>query len=120
MVVAGLVLGIIGTSAGLGALVWHLITWQLSGPVVKVDATQGYLTQGPELSDEITIVTATNSARAPVTVNSWGRSGHSEHCRHRPGRAMFSQGTVRLQGAETYPRHPARQISVEAGRESCP
>jgi hypothetical protein len=72
MVVASLVLGIIGTAAGLGALVWQVITWQLSGPVVTVDAAQGFPAYGPEVGDQVTIVTATNSGRAPVTVNSWG------------------------------------------------
>jgi hypothetical protein len=72
MVAAGLVLGIIGTATGLSALAWQVVTWTLSGPVVTVEASQGFPTYGPEVGDPVTIVTATNSGRAPVTVNSWG------------------------------------------------
>lgn len=69
---ASLILGIIGTVTGVGALVWQVITWTLSGPVISVSANQGFRTYGDQLGDQITIVTATNSGRSPVTVRSWG------------------------------------------------
>jgi len=72
VVVASLVLGIIGTVTGLGALAWQVITWQRSGPVVAVSAIQAFPTYGDRLGEQLTCVIARNSGRAPVTVSSWG------------------------------------------------
>src|SRR5262245_44789962 len=72
MEIASLMLGIIGTATGVGALVWEVITWRRSGPVVAVDVTQGLPTYSADVGDPVTQVTATNSGRAPVTVTSWG------------------------------------------------
>jgi len=72
MEVAGLILGIIGTVTGVGALAWEVITWRRSGPVVTVKVIQALPTYGDHVGDPLTSVTATNSGRAPVTVTSWG------------------------------------------------
>lgn len=72
MEIASLVLGIIGTVAGVGALAWQVITWNRSGPVVKVTANQAFPTYGDRVGDPLTSVTARNSGRSPVTVSSWG------------------------------------------------
>ena len=72
MEVAGLILGIIGTVTGVGALAWEVITWKRSGPVVRVKVTQALPTYSDHVGDPLTSVTATNSGRAPVTVTSWG------------------------------------------------
>lgn len=72
MGIAALILGIIGTSTGIGALAWQVITWQRSGPVVAVDVIQGLPTYGDHVGDPVTCVSAVNSGRAPVTVTSWG------------------------------------------------
>jgi hypothetical protein len=70
--VTNLIFVILGTIAGVGALVWGVIIWRRSGPVVAVDVNQGLPTYGDRVGDPITCVTATNSGRAPVTVTSWG------------------------------------------------
>lgn len=72
MNVVNLVLGIVGTVTGVGSLGWQVITWNRSGPVVTVDAVQGFPTYGDHLGEQVTCVTASNSGRAPVTVTSWG------------------------------------------------
>jgi hypothetical protein len=69
--VTNLIFVIIGTAAGVGALLWGVITWRRSGPVVTVKVLQGFPAYGDHLGDPITCVTATNSGRAPVTVTSW-------------------------------------------------
>jgi hypothetical protein len=70
--VASLILGIVGTATGIGALTWQVITWKRSGPVVTVTANQAFPTYGDQLGEPVTSVTARNSGRAPVTVSSWG------------------------------------------------
>jgi hypothetical protein len=72
MVVASLILGVVGTVTGLGALAWQVIIWQRSGPVVAVSAIQAFPTYGDRVGEQVTCVTARNSGRAPVTVSSWG------------------------------------------------
>ncbi|MDB4898123.1 MAG: hypothetical protein JWN15_4385 [Firmicutes bacterium] len=72
MAIASLILGIIGSVTGIGALAWQVITWNRSGPVVKVTASQGFPVYGDDLGEQITIVTAENSGRSPVTITSWG------------------------------------------------
>lgn len=42
MEVAGLILGIVGSATGIGALVWQVITWNRSGPIVSVTANQAF------------------------------------------------------------------------------
>jgi hypothetical protein len=70
--VTSFILGIVGTVTGIGALVWQVITWKRSGPVVTVTAMQALPTYGDRVGDPLTCVTARNSGRAPVTVSSWG------------------------------------------------
>jgi hypothetical protein len=72
VVAASLILGVVGTITGLGALAWQVIIWQHSGPVVAVSAIQAIPTYGDHLGEQLTCVTARNSGRAPVTVSSWG------------------------------------------------
>ena len=51
----------------------HVWTWSRSGPVVKVKATQGWLTySGGGVSDNHVVLTAHNAGRLPVTVTSVG------------------------------------------------
>lgn len=70
--VTALILGIVGTVTGVGALVWQVITWKRGGPVVTITATQAFPTYGDQVGEALTCVTARNSGRAPVTVSSWG------------------------------------------------
>jgi hypothetical protein len=72
VVVASLILGVVGTVTGLGALAWQVVTWRRSGPVVEVSANQVFPAYGDHLGEQITEVTARNSGRSPVTVSSWG------------------------------------------------
>jgi hypothetical protein len=58
--------------SGLVALGWQIITWRASGPMISVKVTQGILTYGASVGDMVTIVTAINRGRAPVTVRTWG------------------------------------------------
>jgi hypothetical protein len=94
MEVASLILGIIGTIAGVGALAWQVITWRRSGPVVTVEVNQGLPTYDDCVGNPITCVTATNSGRAPVTVTSWG-------LRLPNGQTMFVQQP--FPGSDTLP-----------------
>jgi hypothetical protein len=70
--VASLIFGVVGTVTGIGALMWQVITWRRSGPVVTVTANQALPAHGDQLGEPLTSVTARNSGRAPVTVSSWG------------------------------------------------
>ena len=72
MVITSFILGIVGTTTGVLALIWDVITWRSSGPAVTVTATQAFPTYGDHVGDPLTCVTARNSGRAPVTVSSWG------------------------------------------------
>jgi hypothetical protein len=94
MAIAGLILGIIGTATGIGALAWEVTTWRRSGPVVTVDVLQGLPTYGDHVGDPVTCVTATNSGRAPVTVTAWGLETPN-------GQTMFVQHP--FPGSDTLP-----------------
>jgi hypothetical protein len=59
---ASLILGIIGTVTGVGALAWQVIAWTRSGPVVTLTTTTSRSRR------EDMIVTAVNSGRGPVSV----------------------------------------------------
>jgi hypothetical protein len=60
--IASLILGVVGTVTGVGALTWQVITWTRSGPVVT-------LTAGPlGWSRKTMTVTAVNSGRGPVSI----------------------------------------------------
>jgi hypothetical protein len=94
MEIASLILGIIGTVTGIGAMAWQVVTWRRSGPVVAVDVTQGLPTYDDDVGDPVTCVTATNTGRAPVTVTSWG-------LRLPDGQTMFVQQP--FPGSDTLP-----------------
>ncbi len=64
MEVASLILGIIGTVTGIGALAWQVVTWTRSGPVVTLIARR----RGRYEAEVI----ARNSGRGPVSVESLG------------------------------------------------
>jgi hypothetical protein len=64
MEVASLILGIIGTVTGLGALAWQVVIWRRSGPVVTLKARR----RGRYEAEVI----ARNSGRGPVSVESLG------------------------------------------------
>jgi len=59
MLVATFVLAIVGTVAGVGSLVWSIVTFKRSGAVVKVKAWGGY---------GLFVIEVANTGRAPVTV----------------------------------------------------
>lgn len=67
-----LVLSIVALIVGAASLMWQVISWKRSGPVVGVTATQSLpiFDHGP--LDWYVAVTAQNSGRAPVTVTGWG------------------------------------------------
>ena len=64
MEVASLILGIIGTVTGIGALAWQVVTWSRSGPVVTLIARRSGRYEAE--------VIARNSGRGPVSVESLG------------------------------------------------
>jgi hypothetical protein len=64
MEVASLILGIIGTVTGIGALAWQVVTWTRSGPVVTLIARRSGRYEAE--------VIARNSGRGPVSVESLG------------------------------------------------
>jgi len=87
-----LMLGIIGTVTGVGSLAWQVVTWRISGPVVKVTVVQHVppplwtpslladLAREADLVDfepreqsfPVTVVTAMNTGRSPITVTGIG------------------------------------------------
>jgi hypothetical protein len=67
----GAVTGLVGAVAGVGALVWQIVTWFGSNYNVKVSASESYLIGGPYAPRWIQ-VKAINDGRAPVTIESWG------------------------------------------------
>lgn len=56
----------------LASLGWQVVTWQQSGPVIRVTTGTAFFTVGPQISEPYIFVTAANKGRGPVTVNSWG------------------------------------------------
>jgi len=68
MDIASLILGIIGTFTGVGALAWQVITWRRSGPIVKVTGDiPPYVGR-----TGVVAVTAWNGGRGPATVTACG------------------------------------------------
>ena len=39
MAIVSLILGVIGTVSGVGALVWNVLIWRRSGPVITIAGT---------------------------------------------------------------------------------
>jgi len=72
MEIATFVLAIVGAVTGVGSLGWQVVTFNRSGPVVHVTATQAFPTYGNQVGDPHVDVTARNTGRSPVTVQSWG------------------------------------------------
>lgn len=72
MEAATLTLAIVGTVTGIGGLLWQVVIWKRSGPVVAVATNQSLPTYGDHVGDPWTCVSAQNSGRAPVTVTSFG------------------------------------------------
>lgn len=64
-----LALAILGVVLAVASLAWQAWSWQHSGPVVKVRGTSSFLTTSSELWLH---VEATNTGRAPCTVEAWG------------------------------------------------
>lgn len=69
MEAASLILGVIGTVAGVGALAWQMITWKRSGPVVRVTGDVPFSYVG---RTRVVRVAASNEGRSPVSVTSFG------------------------------------------------
>lgn len=72
MDLAALIIAIVGLVIAVASLTWQAVTWFYEGARVKVEVTYGLVTCGPELSDQMVIVTATNVGRSPVGVTGWG------------------------------------------------
>lgn len=72
MQIASFILSILGAVTGVVALVWQVIAWKRSGPVVTVTAHQAFPAFGDSLGEPLTQVTARNSGRSPVTITAWG------------------------------------------------
>jgi hypothetical protein len=72
MEVTTLVIAIIGAVTGVGSLLWQVIMWRQSGPVVTVTATQTIPLYRDHAGDAHVAVTARNTGRSPITVNQWG------------------------------------------------
>jgi hypothetical protein len=54
------------------SLMWQIVTWRQSGPVVTVRARTAMPTYGDRVGDPHVHVTAANTGRSPVTVKNWG------------------------------------------------
>lgn len=67
----------LGLVLSLIALVWQIVSWQFTGPRVKVTATRGWLLP-PGETVPLVIITVRNVGREPVAVQSWGLVGEKE------------------------------------------
>ena len=65
MTIATLVLGVVGTAAGLGALTWQVITCKRSGFIVRI---AGSCSTGLVGKTGVVEVTAWNEGRGPISV----------------------------------------------------
>ncbi len=63
-----LTVAVVGCVVGVASLAWQIVTWQYTGPRIKVASRIG-LVPG---ASRIWTVTATNVGRAPVQVTGWG------------------------------------------------
>lgn len=83
-----LIIGVVALVASAGSLTWQIVSWRLTGSVVKVDLMAGAFAQGgvmvgplanftPEhfadypRDDLLFVVRATNSGRTAISVNHW-------------------------------------------------
>ncbi|MGI5214962.1 hypothetical protein [Plantactinospora sp. CA-290183] len=65
------VLSIIAIVMSAASLLWQVVSWRRSGPVVTVTVAQS-LAAFPTGAEWFTSVTARNTGRAPITVTGWG------------------------------------------------
>jgi hypothetical protein len=72
MDVATLAIAVLGLVLAVVSLVWQVVTWTYEGAKVRVTASFGFLTYGPELSDRMVIVEASNVGRSQVELLGWG------------------------------------------------
>ena len=64
-----LVIAVLALSASVGALVWAMVAWRLTGSWVKVKATWSF---NPDTRIEVIGIRARNVGRTPVSVIRWG------------------------------------------------
>lgn len=62
----------VGAIPGLGALGWNVYEFRKSGPSVDVKASMSMPIFGTQMGDPHIQVEATNTGRAPVTLQGWG------------------------------------------------
>jgi hypothetical protein len=66
------VLAIIGVVAASVSLIWQVVSWRLTGPVVRVKVGTGIPVREGQLGPEMVYVRAINIGRAPIEVAGWG------------------------------------------------
>jgi hypothetical protein len=67
-----LVLAIIGVVAAGASLIWQVVSWRLTGPVVRVEIGTAIPVMAGQLGPDMVYVKAINIGRAPVEVTGWG------------------------------------------------
>jgi hypothetical protein len=67
-----LVIAVLGLMAAAISLVWQIVSWRLTGPLVKVSVSRGFLVGVPGPVPEIISVTARNVGRSNVSIGAWG------------------------------------------------
>jgi len=67
-----LVIAVIGLVAGVASLGWQVVSWRLTGPVVRVEIGYGIEVIAGNLGQDIVYVRAINVGRSPVEIEGWG------------------------------------------------
>ena len=67
-----LVIAVLGLVAAAISLVWQIVSWRLTGPVVKVSVSMGVLVGVSGPGHAIISITARNVGRSNVSIGAWG------------------------------------------------
>jgi hypothetical protein len=67
-----LIIAILWFALAVATLAWQVVTWLYEGARVKVKHSFAFLTFGPELSEQMLLITAVNVGRSPIEITGWG------------------------------------------------
>jgi hypothetical protein len=65
-------IAVLGLVLAVASLVWQIITWRLTGSVVKIDLAYAFTVGGTMESTACFSITARNLGRLAVAIDSWG------------------------------------------------
>jgi hypothetical protein len=67
-----LVIAVVGLVAAVASLGWQVVSWRLTGPVVRVEIGYGIAVMAGSVGPRIVYVRAVNVGRSPAGIEGWG------------------------------------------------